>query len=160
MKSEQINELATALCAAQKQIKGAIKDANNPFFKSKYADLTSTWDACKDALTSNGLSVVQTISPDCSKPGTDLNLPMTLDTMLIHKSGQWISGSCPLINLKGDMQGLGSAISYARRYSLAAIVGVVTEDDDAESAGKSPGDIKSPSCKTRGLRLQSKKIPR
>ncbi len=129
MQSENINELATALCEAQKAIKNAHKDSANPFFKSKYADLTSTWEACRDALTVNGLAVVQSIS-------TASTAVTTLETTLAHKSGQWITSSCPLINLKGDMQGLGSAISYARRYSLAAIVGVVADDDDGNAAGQ------------------------
>jgi hypothetical protein len=130
MKSENIADLASALCKAQSQIKNATKDSTNPFFKSKYADLTSTWEACREALNTNGLSVIQTLNGD------------NLETTLIHTSGEWISGSCPLIH-RGDMQSLGSAISYSRRYSLAAIVGVTSDDDDAESAGKS-GDIKSP----------------
>ncbi len=126
MKSESINELATALAKAQQEIKPALKDAANPFFKSKYADLHSTWDACKDALNKNGLSVVQTMEDQF------------LITTLLHTSGQWIEGACPLINTKGDMQGLGSAVSYARRYSIAAICGVVSEDDDAQTAVEKP----------------------
>lgn len=144
MKSDSINELAAALAKAQQEIKPALKDSNNPFFKSKYADLSSTWEACKDALNKNGLSVVQTIEENY------------LSTTLLHTSGQWISGKCPLINQKGDMQGLGSAISYARRYSIAAICGVTTDDDDANSADlksvpkdqaftrTSPGSISAP----------------
>lgn len=140
MKSEQINELATALVKAQSEIKSAHKDSNNPFFKSKYADLGSIWAACKEALNKNGLSVVQ--GPNIDGAGT-----VFLETMLLHTSGQYISSECPLINVKGEMQGLGSAISYARRYSLAAICGVVTDDDDANVADqkgdtKSPGDFK------------------
>jgi hypothetical protein len=131
--SESINELTAALVKAQLKIKGAHKDSENPYFKSKYADLNSTWDACRDALLNNGLSVIQTLNGS------------NLETTLAHISGQWIKGSCPLLNLKGDMQGLGSAISYARRYSLAAMVGVVAEDDDAEGAGTVRGDLKSPS---------------
>lgn len=132
MKSDQINELATALSKAQSEIKSALKDASNPFYKSQYADLTSVWNAAREALNKNGLSVVQSI-------GCDAHLEKSwLVTTLIHTSGQWMDGTCPLINSKGDMQGLGSAISYARRYSIAAICGVVTEDDDGNAAVDKP----------------------
>ncbi len=137
MKSESINELATALAKAQQEIKAAHKDAANPFFKSKYADLASTWDACRDALNKNGLSVAQTIS-------NTIDGHATLITTLMHSSGQWIDGGCPLIlneriskdgePIKPGMQELGSAVSYARRYGLAAICGVVAEDDDANTS--------------------------
>jgi hypothetical protein len=125
--STEVKELFTALNKAQGQIKGAVKDANNPFFKSKYADLESVWDACRDALTKNGLSVIQT---------TEYNLDAgtCVVTTLAHNSGQWIRGSLPIMAVKPDPQGVGSAITYARRYALAAIVGVVQVDDDAESA--------------------------
>jgi hypothetical protein len=119
--------LANALVKAQKEIKSAHKEANNPFFKSKYADLGSVWHACKDALNDNGLCIIQTMDVTTEGP--------ILVTKLLHISGESIEGRCLLINLKGDMQGLGSAISYARRYSLAAICGVVSEDDDGEQAG-------------------------
>lgn len=128
MNSEFITELATALAKAQSEIKAAAKDTSNPFYKSKYADLHSIWDACREALNKNGLSVTQTI--DVAGEAA------VLTTRLLHSSGQWILGRCPLINQKGDMQGLGSAISYARRYGLAAICGVVTEDDDANTADR------------------------
>lgn len=138
LKSESIKELAIALTKAQPKIKSALKDAANPFFKSKYADLSSIWHACREALNENDLTIVQTISAD-----------RTLDTLLIHSSGEWIQGSCPLILnpkvnkqtgevLEPGMQELGSAISYARRYSIAAICGVVTEDDDANAADQKP----------------------
>lgn len=126
MRSEKMSELAKALTEVQKIIKPALKDSPNPFYKSKYADLTSVWDACREALSKNGFSVIQTVQT--SPKGAYLS------TMLLHISGEWVSGKCPLINQKGDMQGLGSSISYARRYGLASIVGVVSEDDDANSA--------------------------
>lgn len=133
MKSESIKELAVALAKAQQEIKSAHKDADNPFFKSKYADLTSVWNACRDALNKNGLSIVQ---------GPQWGSGECLETTLIHSSGEWISTLCPLINKKEDMQGLGSAISYARRYSIAAICGVVTEDDDANTADNKTSESK------------------
>jgi hypothetical protein len=131
LKSEQINELATALSKAQSEIKGAAKTSQNPFFKSSYADLQEVWDACREPLTQNGLSVIQT---------TIVQEGMVqLETTLLHSSGQWITSFYPLRPTKDDPQGMGSAFSYARRYCLAAIVGVYQKDDDAESATKRGG---------------------
>lgn len=123
--SESIKELAQALAKAQSQIEGAKKDASNPFFKSKYADLSSVWAACREPLTKNGLSIIQS--------GSIENGVQHLTTLLCHASGEWISSEMILKPMKDDLQALGSALSYLRRYSLSAIVGVVAEDDDAES---------------------------
>jgi ERF superfamily len=126
-KSETIDKLAAALSKAQGQITGAIKDSDNPFFKSKYADLASVWDACRKALCENGLSVVQT---------TDiLNEKPILRTTLLHASGQWIEGVYPIISAKPDAQGMVAGLTYSRRAALAAIVGVAAiEDDDGNTA--------------------------
>lgn len=121
-KSEQINELAAALAKAQGVMEGAKKDAENPFFKSNYADLASVWDACRKPLSDNGLSIVQLVNDKL------------LETILMHASGQWVRSTVPLNPVKNDPQGLGSCISYMRRYSLAAMVGVYQVDDDAEAA--------------------------
>lgn len=129
MKSEQIGELAKALSAAQCELHGALKDSTNPFFKSKYADLESVWAACRGALAKNGLSVVQTV-------GSDQHFGPMLVTTLLHSSGQWIEGSQPVMAKNQTPQEFGSALTYARRYGLAAIVGVVQVDDDAEGAKK------------------------
>ncbi len=129
-KSESISDLAAALSKAQGQIKGAVKDSANPFFKSKYADLSSVWEACRDALSSNELSIVQ--SPETAQNG------ITIETMLCHSSGQWITSSYVMPVSKVDAQAVGSAITYARRYALAAMVGVAPEDDDGNSAAKAP----------------------
>lgn len=133
--SEQINELAAALCKAQGQLKGALKDSSNPFFKTHYADLTSTWDACREALQANGLAVIQ--SPLSTTDG------IGVETMLVHSSGQWIRGSFVLPLAKADPQGGGSCITYARRYALAAFVGVCPEDDDGNAAAASIGKAKA-----------------
>jgi hypothetical protein len=126
MQSEQINELAAALSKAQAQITGALKDSANPFFKSKYADLASCWDACRKQLTDNNLSVIQT---------TDIVLDtVVVRTTLAHSSGQWISGILPVRAKDESPQAQGSGITYARRYALAAIVGLAQIDDDAEAA--------------------------
>lgn len=124
--SENIAELATALSRAQGKITGALKDSSNPFFKTKYADLASVWDACREQLSANGLAVVQTLSNDAEN--------IVVITTLTHSSGQWMRGRLAVKPVKSDPQGIGSAITYARRYALAAIVGVAQIDDDAEAA--------------------------
>jgi ERF superfamily len=123
MKSEQINELAIALTRVQIALGPAHKNKKNPFFKSDYADLVAVWDSCRKELATNGLCVIQTT--DVADDGS-----ADLITTLAHSSGQWISGRYPLKAIKQDPQGIGSAMTYARRYALMAIVGIVTDDDD------------------------------
>ena len=131
-KSESIIDLAKALSAFQGALKPAIKDAENPFFRSHYADLAGVIEAIKEPLKANGLSVSQVPCIESDK--------MFLTTLLMHSSGQWISGDYLITAIKpNDPQSIGSAITYARRYALSAILGVATEDDDAESAtGRKP----------------------
>lgn len=125
---ENIAELATALCAAQAEMRPAPKDSVNPHFKSRYADLASLWDTIREPLTKNGLSVVQTFNPDHN----DGELMLT--TILMHKSGQSIQSTMRMPLPKRDPQGLGSATSYARRYALSAMVGATSDDDDDGNA--------------------------
>jgi len=132
-KSESIALLAAALVKAQGQIKGAVKDSTNPFFKSSYADLGSVWAACKEALQANGLAVVQ--APIATEAG------IGVETMLLHTSGEWLSEVLVLPVAKHDAQGGGSCISYARRYALAAFVGVCPEDDDGNAAADSSANL-------------------
>lgn len=124
--SENLNELFKALSNVQKVLQGAKKDAANPYFKSKYADLESVWEAIRNPLTANGLSVVQMGGVENGEPG--------IYTTLGHASGQWMRGFLPLTMAKKDPQAQGSAITYARRYALAAAIGVVQTDDDGEEA--------------------------
>jgi hypothetical protein len=128
-----MTEFAAALVKAQSQIEGAKKDSKNPHFKSSYADLASVWDACRDALHANGFSVIQ--------GGELLDDHWVMKTTLLHETGQASSSYVPLLNSKGDMQGLGSAMTYARRYGLAAIVGVCPEDDDGNAASEKPAKV-------------------
>lgn len=121
-----MKELATALAKAQGAMKPAAKDSMNPHFKNKYADLASVWEACREPLSKNGLSVVQV--PEFEGESGWLR------TILMHSSGESIESRFPLRPQQQTAQGLGSAISYARRYTLAAMVGVVAEDDDGEAA--------------------------
>jgi len=125
--SENINELAAALSKAQGEMQAAIKDSVNPFFKSKYADLGSVWDAARPVLSKNGLCIMQTTEMAGDK--------IVMVTTLAHTSGQWMKSYLPLNPAKNDSQGIGAAITYLRRYSLSALVGVVCdEDDDGETA--------------------------
>ena len=127
-KSESVAGLAAALAKAQGQMKGAIKDSANPFFKSKYADLASVVEAIRAAFSANGLSYIQTVEPSEKDE-------VRVETTLLHSSGEWIS--CGVLSLpvsKVDAQGYGSALTYARRYSLSAAVGVAPEDDDGNAA--------------------------
>lgn len=130
--SEQINELAGALAKAQGKITGALKDSANPFFKSKYADLASVWDACRGPLSENGLAIVQQTESDDSG--------VYVVTTLAHSSGQWMRSRLRLTPKDDTPQAMGSAITYGRRYALAAAVGVAQVDDDGNAAsGKSEG---------------------
>ena len=124
--SESINELANALCNAQGQMGGAVKDSANPFFKSSYADLTSVIKAIKQPFADNGLSYTQ--FPVSNENGVGVS------TRLMHISGQWLEMEYTLPTVKKDPQASGSAITYARRYALQSIAGIPTADDDAESA--------------------------
>ena len=124
--SETIKDLAVALCEAQAEMGGAVKDSANPFFKSSYADLTSVIKAIKQPFSNNGLSYTQ--FPIHSEGGVGVA------TRLMHSTGQWIESEYVLPIVKKDPQAAGSAITYARRYALQSIAGIPTADDDAESA--------------------------
>jgi len=126
--SESITDLATALCLAQAEMGGAIKDSNNPFFKSSYADLTSVIKVIKEPFAKWGLSFVQL--PVTSAGGNGIGV----STMLMHKSGQWLQSEYLLPMDKVTPQGAGSAITYARRYALQSLVGIPSVDDDSELA--------------------------
>ena len=125
--SDSITNLAIALSIVQGKLTYAVKDSNNPFFKSKYADLESVWDACRSLLSENGLAVMQF-------PGEYYDGTMHLTTILTHKSGEWIGQDMSVPVTKPDAQGAGSALTYMRRYALAAVVGVVQADDDGNAA--------------------------
>mgnify|MGYP000694539302 CR=1 FL=1 len=170
LQSESIGALAEALAKARAQIENATKDSKNPHFKSTFASLASVINATSSELAKQNLVVVQ--SP------TTIDKEIYLVTTLIHSSGEWVKSYCPLILNKNDMQGLGSALTYARRYALAAIAGITQEDDDGNSASlpqprnisasgsgdsaqaslppqkiESPGDYRMPFGKTKGKTL-------
>lgn len=124
--SDNIGSLAAALAKAQGAMTPALKDAANPFFKSKYADLSSVWEAARKPLSTNELAVIQTTNGDSEV--------VTVITTLIHSSGQWVRGTLKMRPVKNDPQGIGSCLTYARRYALSAIVGICPDDDDGEAA--------------------------
>ena len=140
--SETINELAAALSKAQAQMQTAKKGAENPHFRSKYADLASVWEACRAALTAHGLSVLQ--SPRMTFNGT--TGLVEVETRLMHSSGQWMADTITVPVSKLDAQGVGSAVTYARRYALAAFVSVAPDDDDGNGA-VSGGPVEVPAPK-------------
>lgn len=134
--SESIAALAGALAKAQLQIEPASKNATNPHFRSHYADLASIWDACRGPLNTNGLSIVQfPCDGDVGRTG--------LCTMLLHSSGEWISEVVTTRSQKDDPQGLGSALTYLRRYALAAVVGVTATEDDDGNAASTPANARA-----------------
>jgi hypothetical protein len=125
--SDNIAELADALATARKKFKAVKKEQTNPFFKSKYADLSAVIEATESALAECGLSIVQSPFTQDGYAG--------VTTMLVHKSGQWLRADLVLPVTKSDAQGVGSATTYARRYAYQAFVNVAAEtDDDANSA--------------------------
>lgn len=126
-RSEQIAELAGALAKAQGQIEGAVKGNTNPAFRSKYADLGAVWEAIREPLSSNGLSILQQLSTEESR--------VACTTLVMHASGQFIEFAPFVVPVsKADAQGFGSAATYCRRYSLMAAVGIAPIDDDGNGA--------------------------
>lgn len=137
--SEKCDQVVGAFIKAQSSLKKAAKDTDNPFFKSKYADLNAVWAACQDALCDNDLAAIQDVQTTADG--------VTVSTRILHSSGQWIECG-PLtvpLGAKRDAQGVGSAITYGRRYGLSATLGVVAdedEDDDGNAAASQRPDPK------------------
>ena len=130
--SADISEIAKAMAAAQGEFPAAGKNAVNPHLKNRYADLAAVWEAVREVLPKHGLSIVQ--GPRPAESGR-----AAVYTMLMHTSGQWIASLTDMPVTKNDCQGYGSAYTYARRYSLSAMLGVVSEDDDdGEGAKRKP----------------------
>ena len=135
--SDSIVKLAAALSKAQGAIKGAKKDSVNPHFKAAYADLESTWEACREPLSKNGLSIIQFPYSRDGKIG--------IETMLLHDSGEWIRGEIDVkMTAETNPQVAGSIITYLRRYSLQGAVGIAPADDDANAASPKPTTAPAP----------------
>jgi ERF superfamily len=124
--SEQIDLITAALAKAQSEIENPSKESRNPHFKSSYADLANVLEVCREPLSKNGLCIAQPLSFEGDK--------IFLVTILSHTSGQWMKSFIPLPIQKPGSQEIGSCITYMRRYSLSALVGIFQEDDDAEIA--------------------------
>ena len=125
----------------QQQLQPAIKDAKNPFIGNEYATLNSVMESCRSLLSVQGIWITQLPCPAPVELGTG---HIGLETRLIHaESGQWISSTAIIPLTKNDPQGMGSAITYARRYSLCSILGIVTEDDDGNAASMTPKHAKT-----------------
>ena len=135
--SQTIGKISDALAKAQGQMKPALFNAVNPHYKSKYASLASIREACRDALSQNNIAVIQSTSVEENR--------VIVTTLLAHgESGEWIRDQLSLKLMKEDAQAVGSAITYARRYSLSSMIGIVAdEDDDGENAVKRPQNGKS-----------------
>ena len=132
-----MKSIATALASAQMNMGKALKQANNPHFRSKYADLGNVMDACLPALNEAGIAVIQ--------PAGEDEHGRFVDTILIHgESGESLASRVPLIVQKNDMQGYGSAVTYARRYGLMAMAGIAPEDDDGNAASKAAPKREAP----------------
>lgn len=126
---------AAALAKAQMEMGKALKQAENPHFRSKYADLGAVMDACLPALNKHGIAVIQ--------PTIDDDTGRYVETVLLHESGETLKCRVPLIVQKNDMQGYGSAVTYARRYGLMCMAGIAPEDDDGNAAAKAAPDPKA-----------------
>ena len=123
------NKIVAALVEAQKNMTKAVKAANNPHFRSKYADLGSVMDACMGPLNDAGIAVLQPTGED--------DLGRYVETIFLHsESEQSLKCRVPLILQKNDMQGYGSAVTYARRYGLMSMAGIAPEDDDGNAAAR------------------------
>lgn len=147
--SDQINEFAKAMAIAQGQIKNPAKSKVNPHFKSSYADLADGIDAIREAFAANSLCVAQSTSMD-----SDL---LFLETRIVHSSGQWISGTYPVCKFPNTPQAIGSAMTYARRFSLFALANIAGDDDDGTEANKTeiPAPIKKQEQITKGASVLS-----
>lgn len=129
-RSDSIKNLAVALCKAQSEMGGAVKSSNNPFFKSKYSDLSSVVKAVKDPFSNNGLSYAQFPIEKDGRIG--------IETILMHESGEFLSEGFTVNLAKQDAQSAGSALTYCRRYSLQAVAGIPSEDDDGNAGSVIP----------------------
>lgn len=151
--SQTLGAIAKALAKAQGELQNASKDAVNPHFKNRYATLASVREAITPAFTKNGLAISQ-----LNEPHGDAGVCVV--TLLMHESGEWIRSRLFVPASKRDAQGFGSALSYARRYALAAIANIATDDDDdANEASKpapaKPTEVKAPPVADSGVDVAS-----
>lgn len=127
-KSDSIKALAAAMAKAQGELENANKNAANPHFRSRYADLAEVLNTVRPVLAKHGLSIVQ-------MPSFEAGIA-SVETLLMHESGEWMSSVSSAPMQKQDAQSVGAATTYLRRYSLAAFAGVAQEDDDGNTASQ------------------------
>lgn len=160
--SESIAKITPAFLKAQKAMEAAKKGESNPFFKSKYADLSAVLEACKSALNENGISILQPhITEFNPVTGDEIHY---VETVLVHESGEYYSSKTKLeVSKKNDPQSLGSSITYGRRYGLQSLISLPAEDDDGEKAmgrGGNSGSTsfsKKAASKPAGQKFRKKK---
>lgn len=139
--SESITKLAAALAAAQGEMPAIAKDATNPHFKSKFASLGGIIEAVRPVLARHKLAIVQ----GATLPESDANAKVTgfsVETMLVHESGEWILAALPMPLAKQDPQGAGAAMTYGRRYGLSALLSLNTDEDDDGNSQRSGGETR------------------
>lgn len=149
--TEEIRDLSAALVKVQAGLNHAKKKENNPFFKSKYAGLPDVIDASRKLLTDNGLAVTQVTNYDF------VDMRPVLITQLTHSSGQWIRGYYPIVSVKQDPQSIGSAMTYARRYTYMAIIGLAAEDEDDDGNEASSPTKKLPELSSANFEKNKEK---
>lgn len=138
--SDSIKELAAALAKAQAEMGHALKDSTNPHYKSAYADLQSVREAARP-LSAHGLAFIQS----CRMSQSDGQMVAEVETRLLHTSGEWMADTLAVPVSKPDAQGIGSALTYGRRYSLMSFAGIAPAEDDGESAiGRGNGHAAKP----------------
>jgi hypothetical protein len=138
-KSESISELAKALIKVQSELKGAAESGFNSFTKSRYITLADAWEAARTPLTSNGFSIIQT----CNSVTNGTQLTLIVETMLLHESGQFLTGYISLTPKSADPQGVGSAYTYGRRYGFLAMLGLTAEGEDDDGNIATHGQSKT-----------------
>jgi len=148
--SESITAIAPALVKAQALIEDAVKDSANPAFKSKYADLSAVLAVIREPMAMNDLCVLQ--SPARAEGGVEV------ETLILHKSGEWISQNCFIPINKWDAHGTGSGITYGRRYGLMSIFCIGTEDDDGNTAVERPAAPKQISAPPKQIVMAPKQL--
>ena len=150
--SESINKIASALIKAQQEIKIAVFDASNPHFKSRYASLGSVVEACKEALNKNKIVFLQGSHAD-----KDLPKMVCVTTRLIHESGEFIEDTIAVPYVQDTPQALGSSLTYARRYGLSALLGIVSDEDDDGNVGSVSAPPEQPKPR-KPSKLEKQKI--
>lgn len=125
--SETIGAIAPALVKAQAEIRPIVKDSTNPAFRSKYTSLDAIMEVVRPVLAKNGLIVVQSVLDTIDG---EHSISITVESRVIHSSGEWIAGVVQVPVMQQTSHGFGSALSYGRRYSLSALLSLASDEDD------------------------------